>query len=263
MNVRPTRCKVVARAPVSLVSASTDASDVFESVWQRLPDSDQENVIAHLPEDGGLFVKGQQPTRRGRPTPARRRRRLVKEVRSLERLAELQLPVPEVIAWGVERCGTVVERSFLVLREIPDAVDLSDLLADGETAPEVRREVLERAGEVVRRLHECHVFHRDLSARNLMAQLTDDGPLVWIIDCPRAEESRLPLRRSFLRRADLFRFARSLLKVGATDDEVEVALTHAGASPRLRRAVRHQVELALAAGTSRPPRVNLWLMLGV
>lgn len=256
--------RVEARVPNSLVPTAAEEPTAFERVWERLPASEQENVFTFVEEDGGLFVKGQQPMRRGRPTPARRRRRILNEVRSLRRLAELELPVPELVAWGVEEDHGVVQRSFLVLRQIPEAVSLDEFLSSATVTAATRAGVLSQVGGVVRRLHECSVFHRDLSARNLMVQQGAGGHCaVWIIDCPRAEESRLPLRRGFLRRADLYRLARSLLKVGATDDEVLTTLAAAGAPPALRTALRRHVAASLDSGASRPWRANLWLMLGL
>lgn len=262
-------CVQVAVPSELLPASSTDPAD-FERVWSRLPEVEVENRLAVLDESGGLFVKGQQPRHRGRATHPWRRARLLREVRILRRLAGLGLPVPDPIAWGEERRAGTIGRSFAVLPLIREAEGLDDFLRDPCHGAAERRQALHGAGVLIRRLHEVDLFHRDIAARNVLVRPTRSGPeasadagtAAWLIDCNRTEERRWGPRRSFLRRSDLFRMTRSLARLGASPEEIDVMLDAAQATREERDVIHSQLRVPGALAGPWPWRTNLWLMLG-
>jgi len=77
-------------------------------------------------------------------------------------------PLP--VAWGEERSGGWLTRSFLISEGIPEPVALSKFIRD--TLPSrpasVRGELIERLAALTRRLHEQRFVHHDLFWRNII-----------------------------------------------------------------------------------------------
>jgi tRNA A-37 threonylcarbamoyl transferase component Bud32 len=164
-----------------------------------------------------------------------------------------------VLAHGVERRFGVVVRSFLLLRLVPNTRDLR--LVVRNTSPGERDDLWEPVGRMVAALHATRLFHRDLTARNVLVRRADGAVDVHLIDCPRAERGWFPPRRAFLRRSDLFRLGRSILKAGGDDDEVRRLLEAAGvARPEIVRAM---IGRSLRRGGNRTTRTQLWMIFGV
>ena len=151
---------------------------------------------------GGLLrhVRGRRMRGRWRP---------LDELVLHRRLLATGVPVPQALGCVVLR-GTVGWRGFLLLGEVPEAVDL-EVLLHGAAAPvgvDVRREVLVAAGRAVRALHDAGVPHPDLHAKNLL--LAPDGAvLVLDLDKARPAPAGLSDRR---RLRDLVRLGRALEK---------------------------------------------------
>ena len=93
--------------------------------------------------------------------------------RELDNLAWLRahgFDAPLPVAWGEERSGGWLTRSFLISAGIPQPVALSKFIRD--TLPSrpaaTRRELIERLATLTRRLHEQHFVHHDLFWRNII-----------------------------------------------------------------------------------------------
>lgn len=196
-------------------------SEAFERLWSRTrlgraPGRD----IVHLEADG-VFLKGSRWYGPFRPGALPRAFRLLRETRSLLAQREAGLPVPEVVAHGVERRFGAPARALLAVRAIPGARDVETLLAEGGgMAPADRLRVFRAVGVAARRMHEAGFFHRDLYARNVLVRAAGGDFEAYLIDCPRCEVGRLRARSAFLRRADLFRFARDAKLAGASRAEI-------------------------------------------
>ncbi len=250
--------RVTVVEPTDVVDVAGDARDVFEAVWQRLPPFVEDNSFCALPGDG-CFLKGQRMRPHARLEAVRQARRLVREVAFLRRMRAAGVPVPKLLAWGVETKFGCSLRSFLLLRLLSDAEDLRAIIR--RTTAAERGDLWRPVGAVVAQLHATRLFHRDLTARNLMVQRREGAVRVHLIDCPRAEYGRLAPRRAFLRRSDLFRLGRSVLKAGGEPDEVRLLLRHVGAE--------HADQMLAAIvgsaghGRRRPLRTSLWIAFGV
>lgn len=221
--------------PSSLLSVVDDPARAFERVWRRIPQSRPRRLWGFLEDDGGLFVKGLRSLRGRGPRGFCEGLRTHRELRHLQRMAERGLPVPRVLAYGQERRAGFPTRSFLVQRLLVGAQDLDRWLAAHPAGTPGRPRLLERLGALVARMHAVGVFHRDLSCRNI---LVCDEHRLHLIDCPRARIDPPALRRPSLRRADLFRLVKGLLRDGVEEHELEPFLAAARVSPGERRVTQ-------------------------
>jgi len=113
------------------------------------------------------------------------RTRSLRELRLLERIAQLGVPTLKVVAALAWKVVPGLYRHALVTVEEKGAKDLLTFLLE-EEKPRERRQVLEEAGRVVRRLHDFHVAHADLHPGNIL--VTGEGARrVLIIDLDQSE----------------------------------------------------------------------------
>ncbi len=124
------------------------------------------------------------------------------------RLLALGVPVAEAVGAVVLR-GALGWRGCLLLREVEGALDLEAVLHARRAPCRAHvRELLERAGGAVRRLHDAGVPHPDLHPKNLL--VTPDGRvLVLDLDRARPAEGLLPEEE---RLANLVRLGRAVEK---------------------------------------------------
>lgn len=112
------------------------------------------------------------------------RPRIKAEWQNLKKFAEWDIPVPEIVAWGMERRFGAFYRGAMITRELVGAEDLARLaqlgdprLADGQWVQRISRQVAAHT----RTLHENRFIHNDLKWRNILIDQTDKA---WFIDCP-------------------------------------------------------------------------------
>lgn len=163
---------------------------------------------------GGLlrFVTGERFLDRDRP---------FRELLHAERLRELGLPAPEVVAACARRIAGGGWRLELVTRRIAGSVDLAALIeraTQGALGPRERTRIYAAAGRAVARLHEVGFLHADLHPRNLLVDRAEGGrePRITVIDLDRSVwRSRLEdaERRANLRR--MYRYVARRCSEGA------------------------------------------------
>ena len=96
------------------------------------------------------------------------------EFANLLQLREWRLDAPEPIAYGEERKGGWLVRSFLISRSVPNPkplhVFIRDALADRATGESrcVRRELVDKLAAYTLRLHEHQFVHHDFFWRNIL-----------------------------------------------------------------------------------------------
>lgn len=129
--------------------------------------------------------------------------RSLRELETSLILADRGIPTPEILAIRITR-GLLFVRLEVASRLVPEA---SDLLAFLEANPDDTREYLRKAGSLIRRMHDCGVYHADLHVKNL---LLDGSGVLYVIDLDKARAfDRLP---TVLRRMNTNRFERSVRK---------------------------------------------------
>ncbi len=104
-----------------------------------------------------------------------------REWRLLQRLHELELPVPRPVAAGVQ-LGPGFYRADLITCRIPEAVPLAARLAYGPLSPEIWMHI----GMTIARFHQHGVYHADLNASNILLSAGE----VFLLDFDRGELRR-------------------------------------------------------------------------
>jgi 3-deoxy-D-manno-octulosonic acid kinase len=139
---------------------------------------------------GGLLapLTGRRFLRVGLPRP-------FNELRVAERLRELGVPTPAVLAAVIYRSGPFY-RGEVARRALENATDLAGCLF-GEGLDVARRlEAMEAAGGLVGRMHRVGLVHPDLNLRNILIEWTVTKPTAHILDLEKCRFARLgPLRR--------------------------------------------------------------------
>jgi tRNA A-37 threonylcarbamoyl transferase component Bud32 len=128
---------------------------------------------------GDLFLFGARP---------------FQEVAVTEEVRSAGVPTLEILAAVMERRCVGFYQGYLITRYLPAAMDLITYLDQGPR-DERRREVIEQAGEAVRKIHQRGIYHADMHLKNFLVE--EKGPKVYLIDFDKsAVRSRLgPSRR--------------------------------------------------------------------
>ncbi|MEQ9465452.1 MAG: 3-deoxy-D-manno-octulosonic acid kinase [Haliea sp.] len=130
------------------------------------------------------------------------RSRAIAEFRLLQRLRELDLPVPEPVAALVCRRGLWRYRAAILLRRIAGASPLPE-------APGVDdAQLWQRTGQMLRAFHDAGLDHVDLNCDNI---LVADGAL-WLIDFDRCRLRPAGREDTAWKRRNLARLRRSVSK---------------------------------------------------
>ncbi|MAK54854.1 MAG: 3-deoxy-D-manno-octulosonic acid kinase [Pusillimonas sp.] len=130
--------------------------------------------------------------------------RSMAEFTMLHEMTRLGLPVPEPLAAGYWR-RSLSYRAALVVARIENAAPL---------AMQLQPENAARVASVLKQFHDANVWHADLNAFNI---LLDPSGKVWLIDFDRG---RFRSMSASLRRRNLLRLRRSLLKVAGSQGDI-------------------------------------------
>jgi len=127
------------------------------------------------------------------------------------------LTVPEVLGVVFQPAVLGFYRAALLMREIPEARDLTEYLAGfpaGNRAAwrAIKQVLIKAVVESLVQFHNAGFYHADLNLRNLLVQTGNDGQLkAWIVDLDKAVHyDKLSLEQ---RLANLARLTRSLVKL--------------------------------------------------
>ncbi len=146
-----------------------------------------------------------------------RRGRAAGEWAGLAALNKIGIPVPELIGLGEDRQFGRLVVGYLIIRELESAMDLTTFAREVWSAmkpPEkqaVLTEIRSRLFGLVKRAHDNHLFHRDLTWNNILVQKEHDGYRLWFIDCPRFKNRRIG--RSHLQMVELSCLAKVALNM--------------------------------------------------
>lgn len=130
------------------------------------------------------------------------RTRSFREWALLERMVDLDLPVPRPVAGRFVRRGMLYTADLITVH-IPGAKSLSRRFADGQLSPDAWR----KTGELVGRFHRAGVDHADLNAHNIQIDADDE---MYLLDFDRGSIRSRPGSWS---ERNLKRLRRSLEKI--------------------------------------------------
>ena len=126
-----------------------------------------------------------------------RRSRAVGEWAGLMALAEIGIPVPELVGFGEDRRFGRLVGGYIIIRDLETAMDLTTFARKVWSVmkpPEkqaVLQEIRSRLFDLIKRAHDRHLFHRDLTWNNILVEKKADGYQLWFIDCPRFKHRRI------------------------------------------------------------------------
>lgn len=102
------------------------------------------------------------------------RSKVRREFENLARLRAWGFEAPAPVAWGEERVGGWLARSFLISEGVPEPVPLDEFIRDvlsarpAEVQRALRAELIDRVADLTRRLHDRRFVHYDLFWRNII-----------------------------------------------------------------------------------------------
>ncbi|HPD17721.1 MAG TPA: lipopolysaccharide kinase InaA family protein [Planctomycetota bacterium] len=152
--------------------------------------------------------------------------RFLREIAVSDALRRRGIPTPEVIAGIRREILPGVYRAEIIVREVPESLDLAAALrrdahspvGSGHASRITHQSALAASARLVRQIHDAGLWHPDLNAKNIL--LGADGSAM-ILDLDRAELlDELPLSARF---ANLARLYRSLHKLGLAPKPVSDA----------------------------------------
>lgn len=158
------------------------------------------------------------------------------ETWAYRRLRELGIPTLEVVAFGERRILGMLIATFLVTREVPDAMELRSFAVEvwSRMPPEERKEVYRQiSGKLLEQLRAAHAqrfFHHDLKWRNILIQRQGDRYTPVWIDAPRASRMRFRRRRGIV--VDLSGLARIAVSVLSKYDRMRFICGYLGSGRR-------------------------------
>ena len=103
-------------------------------------------------------------------------------------LKALGVPTPAVVGYGIYAAGPGVARSDVVTEEIPDSMDLGEILLASDPGSDERRTVWGATSRLLKRLSTGGVRHHDLNVKNiLIRRMRDDLTVAYALDVDRVE----------------------------------------------------------------------------
>lgn len=114
------------------------------------------------------------------------RPRIQGEWENLQHFAAWGLPIPKMVAWGMERRFGGFVRGALITAEVKNSLDLAKIARNYDPCLQDKgwlRAVMVQIASGVRAMHGHGFAHNDLRWRNLLVQATKP-PRVVFIDCP-------------------------------------------------------------------------------
>lgn len=161
------------------------------------PDARTRWVVRHYYRGGAVAgLLGDRYLALGRPRP-------FVEAVAARTARERGIPTPAAVSGAVYPAG-VFYRADIVTEEVPDAVDLADLLFASDPTPggDEREAALAAAGRLVRRLEQAGLLHPDLNAKNVLVRFGEGGASAHLVDLDRCATRTagvpapaLPMRR--------------------------------------------------------------------
>ncbi|RLV60865.1 3-deoxy-D-manno-octulosonic acid kinase [Parashewanella curva] len=154
--------------------AITGTSTGRHTTWFIQSDADQQWVLRHYWR-GGLMAKFSRDLYL---FMGREYTRPMAELRLLEHMIQLNLPVPRPVAAKIERTG-LWYRGDILIERIENAIDLHGLLSKSAMDDD-RWQLL---GHTIARFHRLGVYHADLNIKNILW----DQQQFYLIDFDRGE----------------------------------------------------------------------------
>ncbi len=137
----------------------------------------------------------------------------INEMHALRLVADLGIPVPEVIAWGRRGRASLPWQAAIIMTELPGAA-MSEFLKTDHPS-ESRRIVMSAAGAVAAKLFRAGLCWPDMVPKHFII----DGDTVGILDLARMRKTARPVERFMPKQVR--RFSDRLNKRGGNADDLK------------------------------------------
>ncbi|MCK4623982.1 MAG: phosphotransferase [Phycisphaerae bacterium] len=137
----------------------------------------------------------------------------INEMHALRLVADLGIPVPEVIAWGRRGWASLPRQAAIIMTELPGAA-MSEFLKTDHPS-ESRRIVMSAAGAVAAKLFRAGLCWPDMVPKHFII----DGDTVGILDLARMRKTARPVERFMPKQVR--RFSDRLNKRGGNADDLK------------------------------------------
>jgi len=117
------------------------------------------------------------------------------EWQNLKFFQSLEIPIPNIIAYGQEKKWGLFQQGILITEHIPNTIDLNTL---AQTNPNQLKQttwlkkIITQLADYTNRIHNKQFIHNDLKWRNILVTL-DNNPQIYFIDCPIGQKRYGPL----------------------------------------------------------------------
>lgn len=140
------------------------------------------------------------------------------EFEAINRLHELGVDTMEVVAFGERGLNPLTRESFIITKDLNPTISLEDYCKDWKANPPpyaVKKALIEKVAEMVRKMHEGGVNHRDCYICHFLLSMPfnyNGTPKISIIDLHRAQVSKCVAERWIVK--DLGELFYSVQEVG-------------------------------------------------
>lgn len=109
--------------------------------------------------------------------------------------SQLNIPIPRLVAFGMQSRYGVFKYGALITAGINSAMDLANLSQQQGFLFKNQdwcRSLLAKLAQHIKQLHQSKFIHNDLKWRNLLVDTSAAEPLLYFIDCPNGRHYRWP-----------------------------------------------------------------------
>ena len=181
-----------------------------------------------------------------------------KEWAAAKRLKEMGVGTIQGIAYGEKREGHWVKSSALLMEEVEDSKSLTEILTDRSLSPTNMNDLIQKLSEIVHRMHQAGICHRDLHGSNILVSGNElhilDLSTIWYLSWfpERAKEKNLEkLIQTFQiagRSTGALRFCKSYLTRCQSNESYRAVYR------RIQRGSQHRIQKQYVSQTNRALR---------
>lgn len=184
---------------------------------------------------------------------------------AIHRLAEHGVDTLEGVAYGEKGSNPLTKTSFIITKDVGSNWDARCLLQDLGVSIKVKRLVIKRLAQMIRKMHQCGINHRDCYLAHFLVHYPfdrengkDQDLRITVIDLHRAQiRDKVPTRwrdkdligmlfsaRDIeLTSRDIYRFMKEYFQMPLREILVQEKRLIASAAKRIKRMKHHQENL--------------------
>jgi len=128
------------------------------------------------------------------------RSRVRAEWKNIQYFKEMNIPTPDLIAYGEEKKWGIFQRGAIITKEIRDTIDMANLAKKRASIMNDKiwfRHVASLLATYTRKIHTSGFVHKDLKWRNILVS-SEQKPDIYFIDCPCGRKKNALVRKRWI-----------------------------------------------------------------